>query len=388
MRHIVLSLIVIGVFVCVAGVDACGPEGTTLLGAYNVHGNHLGSVELITDDSPLGVARRSFLDPYGRQAHEVSSVSASFPTYGFTDHELDRESGLYYARFRYYDPVIGRFVSPDPALNEGGVSFQRLATQPQALNAYSYVENQPTVSIDPDGRSKRRWVEFSSALRAMMGKSTRQLHAFRLGVARRSLVENGFAFIKHKEHRLMGHAGALRDLAHSAAEQAVRRGFQDDPRHFGIMGLGIADRELMWAVGDIPLTLPDEIHGALRAWVDEVGTVVRRAYPDKEASLSFVSMTMDWSEPRPHVDSGLMASIAIQGQGVRLFPRAQQALPRGTFPGGPRAVAGHGMTAIWHGLESAEQLGGAFPMIHRGPNEAGTRLVFQAYFEFGTDLSN
>ena len=56
----------------------------------------------------------------------------------FQGQYADEETGLCYNRFRYYDPVIGRYLSPDPLGLEGGVHL------------YSYGWN-PTHWIDPLG---------------------------------------------------------------------------------------------------------------------------------------------------------------------------------------------------------------------------------------------
>ena len=48
---------------------------------------------------------------------------------------------------RYYDPVIGRFLSNDP------VGFVESGLNPQMFNRYSYVHNDPINRIDPDGRN-------------------------------------------------------------------------------------------------------------------------------------------------------------------------------------------------------------------------------------------
>ncbi|MBI4487780.1 MAG: hypothetical protein HY694_01725 [Deltaproteobacteria bacterium] len=62
--------------------------------------------------------------------------------------ELDPESGLYYYGGRYYDPELGRFISPDP--------FVPQPDDPQNLNRYSYVVNNPVNYIDPDGYKKKK----------------------------------------------------------------------------------------------------------------------------------------------------------------------------------------------------------------------------------------
>ena len=50
---------------------------------------------------------------------------------------------LYHYQARWYSPVLGRFLSPDPFVPEPG--------NPQALNRYSYVYNNPYVYVDPSG---------------------------------------------------------------------------------------------------------------------------------------------------------------------------------------------------------------------------------------------
>lgn len=61
----------------------------------------------------------------------------------FTGQPFDSETGLYYYGGRYYDPALGRFISPDPIVP--GVF------SPQALNRYSYCFNNPTTLVDPTG---------------------------------------------------------------------------------------------------------------------------------------------------------------------------------------------------------------------------------------------
>lgn len=63
-----------------------------------------------------------------------------------TGKERDAESGLDYFGARYYASSMGRFSSPDPS----GLTFAD-PTNPQSLNLYSYVLNNPLAFIDPDG---------------------------------------------------------------------------------------------------------------------------------------------------------------------------------------------------------------------------------------------
>ncbi len=67
-----------------------------------------------------------------------TSALASLPTEKqFTGHVFDQSSDLYYMRARYYDPAIGRFISPD--------------TTGDSLNRYAYVQNSPLRFVDPTG---------------------------------------------------------------------------------------------------------------------------------------------------------------------------------------------------------------------------------------------
>ncbi|MBN2842509.1 MAG: RHS repeat-associated core domain-containing protein, partial [Sedimentisphaerales bacterium] len=64
-----------------------------------------------------------------------------FDGIGFTGHFYDRESGLYYARARYYDPEAGRFTSHDAKPSNGAAG----------QNLYNYTENRPYYYADYDG---------------------------------------------------------------------------------------------------------------------------------------------------------------------------------------------------------------------------------------------
>lgn len=63
--------------------------------------------------------------------------------YEFTGKERDVESGLDYFGARYYASTMGRFMSPD--------TFGEHIEDPQTLNRYSYVGNNPLSRTDPDG---------------------------------------------------------------------------------------------------------------------------------------------------------------------------------------------------------------------------------------------
>lgn len=79
------------------------------------------------------------------------STIASTTRRGYTDafHELLDNVGLVHMNGRVYDPVIGRFLSPDP--------MQGNPTQSQSWNPYAYVMNRPLTMTDPTGLEAANW---------------------------------------------------------------------------------------------------------------------------------------------------------------------------------------------------------------------------------------
>ncbi len=68
----------------------------------------------------------------------------------FTCKERDTESGLDYFGARYYASSMGRWMSPDWADKPEAVPYSSL-DNPQSLNLYGYVGNNPLSHADADG---------------------------------------------------------------------------------------------------------------------------------------------------------------------------------------------------------------------------------------------
>jgi RHS repeat-associated protein len=77
------------------------------------------------------------------------SVASGAPPHS-TGKERDTESGNDYFLARYYNSATGRFLSPDWSAKVEPVPYAKLG-DPQSLNLYSYVENNPMDRFDPDG---------------------------------------------------------------------------------------------------------------------------------------------------------------------------------------------------------------------------------------------
>jgi RHS repeat-associated protein len=67
-----------------------------------------------------------------------------------TGKERDSESGLDMFGARYYGSSLGRFMTPDWAAKPTAVPYAYFG-DPQSLNLYSYVGNNPLKRADPDG---------------------------------------------------------------------------------------------------------------------------------------------------------------------------------------------------------------------------------------------
>jgi RHS repeat-associated protein len=101
---------------------------------YGIITDHLGAPTDVFDEAGR-IAWRAQLDLYGVSSNDVSLTSCPWRWPGQYE---DEETGLYYNRFRYYDPHSGRFISQDPIGFESG------------LNPYAYVKD-PILWIDPLG---------------------------------------------------------------------------------------------------------------------------------------------------------------------------------------------------------------------------------------------
>jgi RHS repeat-associated protein len=113
---------------------------------YWVSQDHLGSARRLTNTSGV-VAYRAEFDPHGQIVYEWAIDGQTFKnSRKFTGYERDWETNLDNAKARILHFRRGRFMQPDP-LGVGAAS----ATNPQSLNRYSYVGNDPVNFVDPSG---------------------------------------------------------------------------------------------------------------------------------------------------------------------------------------------------------------------------------------------
>jgi len=105
------------------------------------------SVRQLTDGSASVTFGQSY-EPFGASLASTGEIQAN---YGFTG-EWGDEAGLVYLRARYYSPYLNQWIQPDTIIPD----FRN----PQSINSYSYVNNNPINFTDPSGLTP---CEFSGA---------------------------------------------------------------------------------------------------------------------------------------------------------------------------------------------------------------------------------
>ncbi|KDU17666.1 RHS repeat-associated core domain protein [Escherichia coli 3-267-03_S1_C1] len=112
------------------------PEYTPARKVHFYHCDHRGlPLALISEDG--NTAWRGEYDEWGNQLNEENPYYLHQP-YRLPGQQHDEESGLYYNRNRYYDPLQGRYITQDPIGLAGG------------WNLYNYPLN-PIIRMDPLG---------------------------------------------------------------------------------------------------------------------------------------------------------------------------------------------------------------------------------------------
>jgi RHS repeat-associated protein len=118
--------------------------------------DQLGTPRLIFDKTgALDKTKRHDYLPFGEELAIGTGGRTAAQSYTgdsvrqkFTSKERDNETGLDYFLARYYASLQGRFTSIDPV----SLSPERLG-DPQQINLYGYVRNNPLYFIDPTGET-------------------------------------------------------------------------------------------------------------------------------------------------------------------------------------------------------------------------------------------
>ncbi len=114
------------------------------------HRDNLGSIAAISNDAAAIIERLAY-EAYGKRrfpngtADPGGSLFGITTDRGFTAHEHLDELGLIHMNGRVYDPLLGRFMTADPTVENAG--------NLETYNRYSYTANNPLGRRDPSGFS-------------------------------------------------------------------------------------------------------------------------------------------------------------------------------------------------------------------------------------------
>ncbi|HUQ01565.1 MAG TPA: RHS repeat-associated core domain-containing protein [Kofleriaceae bacterium] len=125
-------------YVSVAGTLIARSDGATRTW---IHTDQQGSIQAETSATGVELHRKKYR-PYG--ALLASSGALPYESRGYTGQRQDL-SGLLYLHARYYDPALGRFISPDPIVDGPDLV---------GLNRYAYAGNDPINHTDITGFCK------------------------------------------------------------------------------------------------------------------------------------------------------------------------------------------------------------------------------------------
>jgi RHS repeat-associated protein len=128
--------------VTLGGLRDGDPAGDSVASIYAIHGDHLGTPQLVTD-AEQRVVWQADTTPFGlahiRYAAERAQGGRFELALRLPGQQYDSTTGLHYNYARDYDPQSGRYTTPDPMGLEGGI------------NPYAYAGANPLSKADPLG---------------------------------------------------------------------------------------------------------------------------------------------------------------------------------------------------------------------------------------------
>ena len=151
-------------------IDGGTPVGTpNPLQRYQLD-NHLGTCCVETDEVGAVITFEEF-HPYGTTAWRArkSGIEVSEKRYRYTGKEKDEGTGFYYHGARFYACWVGRWSSSDPADIQGGAG------------GYVYVNSNPIVLRDPDGKKPAWSINLSGSISLGDWKVSASLNITSLG---------------------------------------------------------------------------------------------------------------------------------------------------------------------------------------------------------------
>lgn len=141
---------------------------------------------------------KAYYKPWGEMSLTINSVGMNR---GYCGHEMLNSFQMINMNGRMYDPVLGRFLSPD--------NYVQMPTSSQSFNRYSYCLNNPLKYVDPDGESFM--AVFTIVSSAIMGgaKSDMSGNGFWSGAVRGAASAAVSYYSSYGIVRLLNHSSNL-----------------------------------------------------------------------------------------------------------------------------------------------------------------------------------
>ncbi|MBB6368417.1 RHS repeat-associated protein [Xanthomonas sacchari] len=282
-----------------------------------IHTDGLGSVVLVTDKDRNVLERREY-EPYGSTVNQPVTDGP-----GYTGHVMDAATGLTYMQQRYYDPVIGRFLSVDPITTNASAGAN--------FNRYKYAANNPYFFTDPDGRCEKVTgsnICGGGSANAMMatsagGQADASTNKNPAKSAPQSTQES-----KKAEAARMQQVGEVTVTALAALAMEITEMFPDGgSSDFNAMAsvffvkTEVSDFDSLVAAGNKPIN-PSGLSAAARAWDKHAGRpggsfpVLRGGVEQKNlAAENFIRAALNGT--RTELSGGGFEYRTSTGQGVR-----------------------------------------------------------------------
>ena len=142
-------------------------NGTKYAYIHNLQGDIVG----IIDSTGTEVVKYIY-DPWGKILSTTGSLASTLGTvqpFRYRGYVYDVETGFYYLRARYYNPVTGRFMSGDRVLhgnayeycNNNWIIFHDINGYDGTLAIYIITLERDTYDGIPDGSSGHAWIVYT-----------------------------------------------------------------------------------------------------------------------------------------------------------------------------------------------------------------------------------
>jgi RHS repeat-associated protein len=153
-RKLLVLIVIVAAIVSSAAAPEFSAQASLALRSsekcYYYHANHLGSINVVTDEKGKVVERREY-KPYG-DPYEWTGPQSGPREFlqTFDGQYYDDATGLYYFGARHYDPQLGRFLAADTQVPD--------PTNPRSLHRYAFAGGNPIRYVDPTGHAWYDWI--------------------------------------------------------------------------------------------------------------------------------------------------------------------------------------------------------------------------------------